>query len=181
VVDSTTLPIIATNRQYEQGGFSQTEENQRIQLLNQVLDFGFRYVDLELTTPHLKEHIREFKKKDKKIIVSFHNFEETLDMSKLENVIMSQINAGADICKLVTTANKMEDNITCLLLTLKMSKIIDAVCFAMGKKGILSRVLSPIFGASFTYASVEKGLETALGQVSISDLKKIYMNLGVSI
>jgi 3-dehydroquinate dehydratase len=73
----------------------------------------------------------------------------------------------------------VNDNISCLLLTSKMSKVAKMVCFAMGERGLLSRVLSPIFGASFTYASVKKGLETALGQPTIFELKELFRSLGV--
>jgi 3-dehydroquinate dehydratase/shikimate dehydrogenase len=44
----------------------------------------------------------------------------------------------------------------------------------MGKPGVWSRVLAPFYGADFTYASLERGLETAPGQPSISELRRIY-------
>ena len=94
--------------------------------------------------------------------------------------MQSQAEAGADICKLVTTANDVTDNIQCMLLTQRMCKIWTIVCFAMGKKGLLSRVLSPLFGAYFTYASLEGGMETASGQISITELKDLYAKLGVN-
>jgi 3-dehydroquinate dehydratase len=48
----------------------------------------------------------------------------------------------------------------------------------MGKPGVWSRLLAPFYGAQFTYASLERGLETALGQPSISELRSIYQILG---
>ncbi|MEM2960941.1 MAG: type I 3-dehydroquinate dehydratase, partial [Candidatus Bathyarchaeia archaeon] len=62
--------------------------------------------------------------------------------------------------------------------TYEMSKKTNLVCFAMGENGLLSRILSPLFGASFTYASLERGLETAPGQITISELREIYRRLG---
>jgi len=181
IVKSTLLPVIATNRQHEQGGYRPQKEDQRIHALLEVADLGFQYVDVELSTANLGSVMRKLKGIGVNSIVSFHDFKQTPNMTDLEKIVRSQMEKGADICKLVTTANELDDSISCLLLTSKMSKTTKIVCFAMGKKGILSRILCPLFGASFTYASVERGLETASGQLSISDLKEIYRKLGVEI
>jgi 3-dehydroquinate dehydratase len=44
----------------------------------------------------------------------------------------------------------------------------------MGTAGLLSRVLCPLVGGAFTYALVEEGRESASGQITIGQLKKIY-------
>jgi 3-dehydroquinate dehydratase len=44
----------------------------------------------------------------------------------------------------------------------------------MGELGKTSRLLSPIFGAFFTFASLEKGSETAPGQISIKEMRTAY-------
>lgn len=181
IVESTSLPIIATNRQYEQGGHNPQNEDQRIQALLDVADLGFQYVDVELSTVNLESVIRKLKEMSVSSIVSFHDFKQTPNMADLEKIVRSQMETRADLCKLVTTANELNDSISCLLLTSKMSKTTKILCFAMGKKGIISRLLCPLFGAPFTYASVEKGLETASGQLPISDLKEIYEKIGVKI
>jgi 3-dehydroquinate dehydratase len=48
------------------------------------------------------------------------------------------------------------------------------VCFCMGEAGKVSRLLSPMFGAFFTFASLEQGAETAKGQMSIGEMKAAY-------
>jgi 3-dehydroquinate dehydratase len=45
--------------------------------------------------------------------------------------------------------------------------------------GATSRILSPVFGGAFTYASIVKGREAASGQLTVSETKKIYRLLGV--
>lgn len=179
IVKSTSLPLIATNRQYKQGGRRLQKEEQRLQTLLDAADLDFQYIDIDLTTESLNSVVSELKEKGTNIIISFHDFKRTPKTPKLEKIMRSQIEAGADICKLVTTAKMVNDNTSCLLLTSKMSKVTKMVCFAMGERGLLSRVLSPIFGASFTYASVKKGLETALGQPTIFELKELFRSLGV--
>jgi 3-dehydroquinate dehydratase type I len=177
IVESTSLPLIATNRQFKQGGHRLQNEKERVQSLLDAAELGFKYVDIELTTPNVKSITSRLKELGAVSVISFHDFERTPELIAMRNIVKSQIKTGGDICKLVTTATSMIDNISCLLLDLEMSETTGIVCFAMGKKGIVSRVLSPAFGANFTYASVDKGLETAPGQLSISELKRIYKSL----
>jgi len=44
----------------------------------------------------------------------------------------------------------------------------------MGETGVVSRILSPFFGSKFTYASIDEGLESAAGQVSVENLREFY-------
>jgi len=179
VIGQSSVQFIATNRQYGQGGYRPQNEDSRIQTLIRAAEVGFQYVDVELTTTELKLIVQRVKDYGAKPIVSFHDFNGTPTISEMEKIVRAQVEAGAEICKLVTMANDAADNIQCMLLTQRMSGITKVVCFAMGRKGLLSRALSPLFGAYFTYASLESGLETASGQISITNLKDIYRKLGV--
>jgi 3-dehydroquinate dehydratase len=48
------------------------------------------------------------------------------------------------------------------------------VSFAMGPLGLASRVLCPLIGGYFTYASLGEGKESAPGQLTVDQLKGIY-------
>jgi len=48
------------------------------------------------------------------------------------------------------------------------------VSFAMGHLGLVSRILCPLVGGYFTYASLGEGRESAPGQLTVGHLKKIY-------
>ncbi|MCK5563398.1 type I 3-dehydroquinate dehydratase, partial [Candidatus Bathyarchaeota archaeon] len=52
------------------------------------------------------------------------------------------------------------------------------VCFAMGEAGKVSRLLSPLFGGYFTFASLDRGNETAAGQLAIQEMITAYELLG---
>lgn len=179
LVEGTPLPLIATNRQEGQGGHRPQEEGQRIKTLINAAQLGFKYVDLESTTADLESHVRELRRLGATPIVSSHDFERTPTTPELEAVMRSHLERGADICKVVTTAKTLADNVSCLMATWRVSRAAGVVCFAMGERGLVSRVLSPVFGARFTYASLEEGLETAPGQPTISDLRDLYRRLGV--
>ncbi len=51
---------------------------------------------------------------------------------------------------------------------------------AMGPLGFASRVLCPLVGGYFTYASIERGKESASGQITVRELKKLYEMVGTN-
>ena len=91
----------------------------------------------------------------------------------MKETVQSQLKAGADICKIITTAQRFEDNLAILQLVSEFPEV-KLVSFAMGPLGFISRVLCPLVGGDFTYASIEKGKESAQGQIAVRDLIKIY-------
>jgi 3-dehydroquinate dehydratase type I len=172
-------PKIATNKLRScQGRFSGTETQQQ-QILLTAAKNGFEYVDIELTNPKLEDTVSEVKALSAKPIVSFHDFAKSLSLPELNNVLEREIASGADICKIVTTAKRIEDNLTVLNFTSAACSRAKVVCFAMGELGRVSRLLSPLFGGYFTFASLERGSETAAGQMTIQEMKAAYELLGL--
>jgi 3-dehydroquinate dehydratase len=49
----------------------------------------------------------------------------------------------------------------------------------MGQLGKPSRLMSPVFGAFFTIASIEAGRRTASGQLTIREMRTLYKALGL--
>jgi 3-dehydroquinate dehydratase len=49
----------------------------------------------------------------------------------------------------------------------------------MGEHGRVSRLLSPVFGCFLTYASLQRGGETASGQMTVQEMKRAYELLGL--
>ncbi len=139
---------------------------------------GFEYVDIDLETTDLKEFANEMRESGAKIIVSVHNFKTTPEIAELNQILDEEIAYGADVCKIVTTANRVEDNLSLLNFTAVASKKAKVVCFGMKEAGRISRVLSPLFGGFFTFASLGRGAETAPGQMSIVEMRAMYKLLG---
>jgi len=165
-------PWIACNRIAAEGGKWQGNEARRIEKLLQAIELGAEIVDLELSTKNLKNVIQLVKKKAR-CLLSFHDLEKTSPFDTMKEMVRKQSNAGADICKVVTTAQSFEDNITVLRLISEFPGT-RLVSFAMGPLGAISRVLCPLVGGDFTYASIEKGKESAPGQITVRELVKIY-------
>jgi len=170
-------PMIATNRTpLCQGKFSGSEtERQRI-LLNAARN-GFEYVDVELSTPKLKDIVKDLHQMNVKPIISFHDFDGTPSLSKMYEVLENEIANGADVCKIVTTARLVKDNLTVLNFVSKACRSAKIVCFSMGELGKPSRLLSPLFGGFFTIASLERGRETASAQLTIQEMRTAYQAL----
>ena len=164
-------PKIATDK-------ASRKETVHRQMLIAAAKSGFEYVDLELSTPQLESLVKELKAVGAKPIVSFHKFDGSLSLPELNSILEREVSSGAEVCKIVTTAKNMEDNLTTLNFTSTASSKTKVVCFCMGELGKVSRLLSPLFGGFFTFASLERGRETASGQITIQDMKAAYELLG---
>jgi 3-dehydroquinate dehydratase/shikimate dehydrogenase len=164
-------PKIATDK-------ASRSETEHRQLLLGAAKSGFEYVDVELSTQKLEDLVKELKALGVKPIVSFHKFDGSLSVPELNNVLERETASGAEVCKIVTTAKQMEDNLTALNFTSTASSKTKVVCFCMGELGKISRLLSPLFGGFFTFASLEHASETASGQLTIQEMKATYELLG---
>jgi 3-dehydroquinate dehydratase I len=172
VARSVTKPWIACNRSPQEGGQGQSDEPARTKELLSALEAGAAIVDIELRSQMLSEIVPLIKSKAQ-CLISYHNFSETPPLRVLAEIVRLQLQAGADICKIITTAAWLEDNLT-LLRLIKDNPEIRIVAFAMGPEGRLSRILSPLAGAYFTFASLEQGKESASGQIPVEEMREIY-------
>ena len=177
---ATNCALIATNRSKKHGGGFVGPENRRIGTLMQAAQAAFDYVDLELETKDVGSNIRGLKRSGTRVIVSYHNATATPSAVKLGIILSREKRAGADICKIVTTANSYADNLRCLTFLNQHAGATRLVCFCMGKLGVASRVLSPLFGGHFTFASSGVGSETAAGQIPITIMRAIHKELGAT-
>ncbi len=166
-------PWIACNRLPEEGGKWSGSEVERIGKLYEAVKLGARIVDIEMKTENLSEIVEYLKKKKIQCLISMHNLEETPDIDVLKKIVRKQLLRGADICKVATTAKRFEDNLT-LLRLFPWFPGVKLVTVAMGDVGVSSRVLSPMLGGYFTYASVIEGKESAPGQLTAAYLRSFY-------
>ena len=165
-------PWIACNRSTDEGGRWEKSEERRTEELLKAVELGADIVDIELRTRNLEEVIQMIGKRAK-CLLSFHDLEKTPPLDRMEEIVQRQLKAGADTCKVITTAQSLEDNLTVLQLIAEFPKT-RLVSFAMGPLGFASRVLCPLVGGDFTYASIEKGKESAPGQITVRDLRQLY-------
>ena len=165
-------PWIGCNRSADEGGGWEGDEASRIEKLLKAIELGADIIDLELRTTNLKQTMGLIKKRTK-CMLSYHDLDKTPSLHDMKGIVRRQLEAGADVCKVVTTAQRFEDNLTILQLISEFPKA-RIVSFAMGPLGFASRVLCPLVGGDFTYASIEQGRESASGQITVSELRKLY-------
>ena len=176
LVKQLKKPWIACNRSADEGGSWEGSEAKRRKELLSALELGAGIVDIELVTGNRQEMVRLIKKRAQ-CLLSFHDFERTPSFDRMRELIQKQLEAGADICKVVTTAQRFEDNLAVLQLISDFPKA-RVVSFAMGPLGFISRIMCPLVGGDFIYASIETGKEAAPGQITVGDLRKIYTMVG---
>ncbi len=176
--DSTDLPLIATNRRSDQGGHLRMSEPDRVDVIFDAVEAGFDYADLELNTPDLDDIGSRVKALGASLVVSHHDFKGTPSTEELRETMSSMVERGADVCKIIGTAQSPRDNLVYLSL-FGSHREGGLVCFGMGRDGILSRVLSPLMGGEFTYASSHTGGESAPGQLTLAEMREIYTLMGV--
>lgn len=164
-------PVIFTLRSKTHGGSFQGTEKNRLTILEDLLSLKPDYIDLECDTdPSFIEKVSKTYP-DTKIILSYHNFQETpLDLDALLATMVSSFAYGY---KIATLANSSLDALR-MLLFVKSHKEYKISGICMGKEGEITRILGPVFGNFIDFVPADEHTRTAPGQLSVSDLFFIY-------
>ena len=164
--------VIATLRDRREGGEYSGPDEEKLDTLLGLLDKGAWLIDLEYRFPLLDRALQEARGR---VIVSYHDYRWTPPPEVLYSYAGDMIRRGAAIAKIVTMARRLSDNWR--LLGLNAWRKGRIVAFAMSEKGRLSRILAPLIGAPFTYASL--GEPVAPGQLVLKELLEAWRLLGV--
>lgn len=152
------IPMIFTLRSTSQGGNYRGSEDKRLEKIKELATLKPEYLDLEYDNP--------LTFKDLKIIRSYHDFEK---MPSLDETLQKMTNG--DIYKM---AFMLHSNEEALVLLQFMKDHRNVLAMGMGPYGETTRILAPLFGAKFVYASIDPETSTAPGQVNVEELSKIY-------
>jgi len=182
------VKIVATNRKREESGCfpvaeKRANEEERVAVLREAILLGVDYVDLELSTSailrdSLKDLIADHLGRTQ-LILSCHNFQDTPSDAALEDLWRACREAGARVIKIVTFARTMADNLRVLrLIPWSLGKGQEIVAFSMGEQGKISRIMAPLLGAHFTFASLGEETATAPGQLTAAEIFRILEILG---
>jgi 3-dehydroquinate dehydratase type I len=174
--ESTSVPLIATARLPSQGGHWAGGERERHKVLISAAKAGFDYVDVEDDSDSLSELVARLRERKVKVIVSRHYLDRAPSLEEALSVHDEAKSVGADIVKIVGTATCPGDCLPCLAYVTREP---GNVGFAMGNYGVPSRILSPLMGGAFTYASAGEGTAVAPGQLTLHSLREVYRLMGV--
>jgi 3-dehydroquinate dehydratase-1 len=174
LISSASKPVLITYRSKKEGGSGNAPYHVRVNFLMEAMKLGADYVDVEYTIP--LEHRRLlFKNRGPgRLVLSKHFRNGTPSRETLSNLMRKMVATGARVVKIVTFAKSFEDNLIVMELISQAEKMgVEVVAFCMGPIGRLSRVACPILGGAFTFASLEKGQESASGQITAKEMKRI--------
>jgi 3-dehydroquinate dehydratase/shikimate dehydrogenase len=171
------LPLVCVcKKPVEKGEFKGTYA-QLADILIRAAEGGAAYVDIPSSMPqYLIRDIQSIiKQAGCKGIISYHNFEGAPPLNKLIQKAESIRKKGADVVKIATRADSLEDTVNLIMLakTLQERKM-PHILIAMGKKGILSRVLTPTLGGEMMFATLEDSKKTAPGQMTVKELREAW-------
>ena len=146
----------------------------RVELFKAAIKHAVYAIDLDLDDPLLPSLKEQILSSHVKLILSYHNFLNTPEIEKLNELRDSAFNTGANIFKLATQVNNKNDVIRLLsLLEDKREQII----IGMGELGKVVRVTAPYLGSVFSYVGTSNS-KTAPGQLSSLELKECWKILG---
>ena len=92
------------------------------------------------------------------LIISWHDFSGTPSSDELGEILQQQMESGAHIGKIVTTANDYQDVLRILnLLAMAAENNFPLIAFCMGSIGKISRVATTKLGGYMTYAAPDGG------------------------
>jgi len=178
IVRLAPKPVIVTYRSRKEGGRGRAHYITRCRVLEQALDAGAAFVDVEFSMPlDFRESLLR-NKKESKVILSRHILSATPSRKALERLFGKMAATGADVIKIVTLARNPEDNSRVLGLIPRARELgIDIIAFCMGREGSVSRIASPLMGGYLSFASSGEGEETAAGQIPARDMRKMLKEL----
>ena len=193
---SADVPLVATCRVAEVAQRTEAlkdlpEQSRKIRAMQiaerkliRAIEAGARYVDVELEAEkQMSKRVRQAAHENGTIFIrSYHDFEGTDSLEALKAIVEKCVYHGADLVKVVTTANAPEDAEKVLALydwcrsysDERIAALADGglVAFCMGEAGKQSRLDCLKAGAPYTYAALTEDEAAAPGQWATADMKK---------
>ena len=158
-------PVILTIRLNSEGGKWAGPDTDRLELFQQGLKY-LSAVDVELDSQIVSSVSRAAKRLGKAVIVSYHNFEKTPPLAKLE-AIVSEAQPLASIVKIATMVTREKD--VEILRSLLLRNGTAPLCvIGMGPLGTRTRVSFAALGSCLTYGYLDKPI--APGQLAAATL-----------
>jgi len=157
------LPVIVTNRPVEEGGRFAGDEADRIATLAAAARIGGQFFDVELT-------VAPADRPDAATILSHHDFNAV--PADLDQIAAEMDASPAAVNKIAFAADGPEDAFRAFDVIRACKK--PTVALAMGEAGLASRILAKKFGAFGTFASLQRGAESAPGQLTLDEFRDLY-------
>ena len=161
---------VCTLRPVSEGGKFAGSEKNRISIMKLIAEYNPFLLDIELNTLTKNKNLRRYlKNTGTGILVSWHNFKQTPNISVLKKKL-AQMKKISNNIKIVTMAKSIND--ATQVLSLYKNNDTELIAFSMGNYGRVSRILCLFLGSPYTYVSL--GKPVAPGQFSVDEVKSIF-------
>jgi len=169
-IGQLSAPVIITARDPREGGANNLPARRRRALLLEFLPRA-KYVDIELRSARALQFVlRAASETAVGTIISFHDFEATPSIARLDDIVSRARSLGAAIVK-VATRTEMPAELDRLLDFFERHRPTgNVVAMGIGKLGRTSRLELARRGCSLNYAHL--GSPAAAGQLSVRDLRR---------
>ncbi len=146
-------------------------DDQRADLLRAAAAAGAAYLDVDLDDPPALRTAAAAaaRRCGCELIVSHHDFQATPDAARLRQLRQACFAAGAGLAKIACTPAGPRDNARLLGL---LDSARPTLVVGMGRVGRPTRLLAPLLGAPFTYASRHPERPAAPGQIDHVRLRR---------
>ena len=160
------IPLLLTVRnQKSEGAQRSFTDKLKLEIITEALPL-VDIVDIELSSPLLKQVVAMAREHRVKVIVSSHFL--TSMPQNLELVFKRSLSARADIVKIAAKAVSFDDVFAMIKFTHRHHKQ-NLITMCLGPVGAISRLVLPAAGSLYTYTFLHK--PTAAGQVDVTTLK----------
>lgn len=154
VLRKVKLPILLTARHPTEGGAFELSPANRCSLLEEFLPQAAA-VDIEMRSVNAMESVlREAEKRGVLKVFSFHDFQSTPSIEKLQQLAIKAREAGANIVKIATKLHCPADIIPLLQLQ-ALSANFPTATMGMGPLGNISRLTLAAAGSRLNYGFLD--------------------------
>jgi 3-dehydroquinate dehydratase/shikimate dehydrogenase len=165
LIEASPKPTIVSCRRREDGGAWEGTQAARLTLLRQAVLDKADYVEIELDCA---DQVRRYG--DTKRVITYTNTAEVPD--DLEAIYAEACRKDPDVIKLTLPARTPEEAWPLLKIVAKGQR--PTVAVGWGRNGMMLNILGRRYKAPWTYAALEKGMETYPGMLSIRELEDFY-------
>lgn len=177
IVEQSKDLLLVCKGKDENGSYNGSDD-EKINLLQQGIDLGVKYVDVSIFTKSSCIKKLLLHKKKSKVILSFHDFCYTPTLQKLKVQVDRMRKFNSDIIKIAVYPQSTKDIITIFALAQYLRSIKqEFILIGMGDRGQCTRIFAPLIGSSFVFVSPSQGKETASGQMTQGEICDIWRTL----
>ena len=170
-------PLLATFRTAYEGGKRSISSQEYLQLYKQLIDRKVvDMIDVEYQRDDVVQQLVQYAHQNGvKVVLSYHNFEQTPLEKDMFMHLRSMQKLQADICKIAVMPKTEEDVLTIMQTAIHWKKQATQpyILLSMSSLGTITRIAAQWLGSCMTFG---KGMqESAPGQLSKEQLKEVLL------